>query len=293
MKRIKKINRILIFSGIVIALFSMSSCLKNGPYYTDFASVGASVDLPLSASNANRPVTFAYLVTPSLTSVDIPYYINLASPKTLSTAVTATFALDTAFLNSYNAANGTNYLLMPDSVYTVINGWNRTIPAGKRLDSMYVHFDFTKLDLSNTYILPITIQSASVPIEQWNHLMINVGVKNIYDGEYTLTGYTLRAGDGVKTGHFPAQNMSLVTSGPTSVTFGSLQPWGDGTGVGIGNPVLQVNADNSVTVSSSGGATNAPGYNSHYDPSSLTFYVSYYWGAGPTSRLAIDTLVHQ
>lgn len=291
MKQIRKINKILIGLAMLIIILSLDSCLKNGKFYTDFASVGASVDLPLAATNNNNPVTFAY--DASATSASIPFYINLASPKTLGTPVTAVFALDTAYLNSYNAANGTNYLLMPDSVYTIVNGWNRTIAPGHRLDSMYVTFDFTKLDLSQTYILPITIQSASVPIEQWNHLMINPSVKNKYDGNYTMVGQTLRAGDPVKTGEFAPITMALQTSGPSSVAFGSLQVWADGTGVGIGSPILQVNADNSVTITSSGGAINAPGYNSHYDPDTQTFYVSFTWGGGPTSRLATDTLTHQ
>ena len=76
---------------------------------------------------------------------------------------------------------------MPDSVYTT-TGWDLTIPAGQRLDSMKVTFDFTKLDLNHNYILPVTIESASLPIEQWNHLLYYISVKNQFDGEYTVTG---------------------------------------------------------------------------------------------------------
>ncbi len=32
--------------GLLVALFSLPSCLKNGNYFVDFASAGASVDLP-------------------------------------------------------------------------------------------------------------------------------------------------------------------------------------------------------------------------------------------------------
>jgi hypothetical protein len=227
MKQIRKINKILIGALMLVVIFSLDSCLKNSKYYTDFASVGASVDLPLAAANNNSPVAFAY--DASITSVSIPFYINLASPKTLGTPVTATFALDTAFFNSYNDANGDTYSLMPDSVYTIINGWDRTIAPGHRLDSMYVKFDFTKMDLSQSYILPITIKSASVPIEQWNHLMINPSVKNKYDGNYNLQISTVGWGaygiaDGGSNNWGP---ISLVTSGGSSVIFN-----GAGTGGG-------------------------------------------------------------
>lgn len=291
MKRIK--NSLLTILGSM-AVLSLSSCLKNGQYYDDFASVNASVDLPLAAANSNAPVAFVYDAT--VTTTSIPVYVDLASPSTLGKSVTATLALDTAFLNAYNTANSTNFQLIPDSVYTITGGWNRTIPAGKRLDSMLVTFNFTKMNLAIPYVLPITIASSSEPIEQWNHLMLNPSVKNQYDGIYSIKGYTLRSGDAVKTGNFTGLSMPMVTAGPASLVFGNLQPWADGTGVGIGNPLLAMNTSGGspypVTISSPGGASNAPAYNSRYDASTKTFYISFTWGAGPASRLAIDTLTY-
>jgi hypothetical protein len=159
------------YIAFLLITFAFSSCLKNGNYYTNFAAVNASVDLPLAAANSNGVVSFTY--AGSVNSAQIPFYINLASPSPLNTAVTATFSIDTAYFNTYNANNGGIYTLMPSAAYTVVNGWSRTIPAGKRLDSMYVSFDFTQLNPNNSYVLPITISQASIPIEQWNHLMIN------------------------------------------------------------------------------------------------------------------------
>jgi len=96
MKKNSRANNKLQITAIISMLcvmFSLSSCLKNGNYATDFSSVKPSVDLPLAASNANNPVTFAFDAT--VTSTSIPFYINLASPTLLGTPVTATFALDT------------------------------------------------------------------------------------------------------------------------------------------------------------------------------------------------------
>jgi hypothetical protein len=270
-------------------LFSLGSCLKNGQYAIDFSQVGASVDLPLAASTSNGVTAFAFPATQ--TSATLPMYVNVASPNTPSKATTVTLAIDTAGLNAYNTANGTNYLPLPDSVYT-LSGMNLTIPAGQRLDSITATVDLGKMDLTQPYVLPITIASASVPIEQWNHLFYYISVKNQYDGVYNMTGYTLRAGDPVRTGNFTPVQMELVTSGANSVTFGSLQVWADGTGVGIGNPMLTISNSNSVTISSPAGAYNNPAYNSTYDPVNQIFYISFTWGAGPSARLATDTLTY-
>ena len=294
MKKEKSIYKLAILVFFFGGAVSLTSCLKNGPYNTDFSKVAASVDLPLAAANNNGIVGFSFDAT--VTTTVIPVYVDVASPSLPGSSTTVTLALDTAFLSQYNAANGTNYSLLPDSVYTT-SGWNLTVAKGQRLDSMVVTYQFSKMDLSQNYILPITISQASLPIEQYNHLMLYVSVKNQYDGIYSLKGYTLRAGDAVRTGNFSGMTMPLITAGPTQLNFGSLQPWADGSGVGIGYPELSFNNSGSapypVTITSSGGASNAPGYNSVYDPSTKTFYISFTWGAGPTSRLAIDTLTYQ
>jgi BT_3987-like, N-terminal domain len=201
---------VLILSGVVLTL---SSCLKNGKYYTDFASASASVNLPLAASNLNGVVAFSYDATE--TTVSLPVYVDVASPSVPSSATTVTLSLDTAFLDTYNTNNGTSFEVMPDSIYTT-SGWTLTVPAGQRLDSMNVTFNFSKLDLSQAYILPITISQASVPIEQWNHLLLYISVKNQYDGVYTVTGTFSDVTNSAFTGYYP-QTVDLVTSGPNSV----------------------------------------------------------------------------
>ncbi len=200
----------------IFSLFFLSSCLKSGQYFTDFASSTASVDLPLAAANNNKVVPFAFVS--STTTPTIPIYVNLASPNTLSTAVTATLALDVAYLTSYNATNGTAYALLPDTTYT-LTSMARSIPAGQRLDSMVVTFKFNKMDLTKSYVLPLTIATASVPIEQWNHLLINVQVKNAYDANYTGTGYIFHP----SAPRAVSATYGLATAGPNTNSF----PFGD------------------------------------------------------------------
>jgi hypothetical protein len=225
-----KINTILTGALIMMGVFSFSSCLKNGTYYTDFSAVSASVDLPLAAANVNGPVPFAY--SANVTNPQIGVYVNLASPSTLSKPVTVTLAIDSAYLSSYNQANGTSYTLMPANCYTV-NSLNLTIAPGQRLDSANVKFNFANFDFTKSYILPFTIASASEPIEQWNHLMLSILVKNKYDGNYSLdietTGWSAYGISDGLPGTYPG-TMGLVTAGVSSVTFsgtggsGNLEP---------------------------------------------------------------------
>ena len=196
---LKQVKKIIYSAGILAVVSTLPSCLKNGAYYIPFSSAAASVDLPLAASTSNGITAFAY--PPTVTTVTLPIMVNVASPSMPSTPTTISLALDTAGLSQYNADNGTDYQPLPDSTYTV-SGWDVTVPAGKRLDSITVTIDLSKLDLSNAYVFPVTIASASLPIEQWNHLFYYVAVKNQWDGVYSYSGYALRAGDAARTGNF-------------------------------------------------------------------------------------------
>ena len=201
---------------LLVLMISVSSCLKNGQYDIDFSQVGASVYIPLAAVNANGVVAETYPATQ--TSATIPVIVDLASPAPLGTATTLSLALDTAALNAYNTTNNTNFTVLPDSVYTLTGSLDMTIPAGQRLDSVIINLNLLKLDLSGVYILPLTIASASVPIEQWNHLLLYISVKNAYDGDYTVTGtYSdVSAAGATFTANYP-MDINLITSGPNSV----------------------------------------------------------------------------
>ena len=291
MKRIKNISKIGAGLALFLAMASLSSCLKNGQYYTNFAAVAASVDLPLAATNANGVETFSYNATVS--SATLPIYANVASPSIPTKATTVTLALDTAYLDSYNTNNGTSYELLPDSVYT-ISSLNMTIPAGQRLDSVNVTYDFTKMNLSHSYVLPITIASASLPIEQWNHLLYYVSVKNKYDGQYQITGTMTDVANSGLTGDYP-WTANLVTTGPNSVLLedptngpvhlilnGSSLSYYGSFGVvinfdpsGSGKVVSVVNYYGQPASNSRSGQLDPSGIN-QWDPTSMNMDISYF-----------------
>jgi Domain of unknown function (DUF1735) len=291
----------------ILCIFS--SCLKNSNYNTPFSTVDASVDLPLSAANNNSLISFSYTEgQPAY----FPVYINLASPNTLGISVTATLTVDTAFLNNYNSINSTDFQLLPDSDYTVLNGWARDIPAGHRLDSMYVMYNLDKMDLSARYVLPITIQNASVPIEQWNHLLINPQVKNKYDGEYDLIIKTVGWGAfGIADGP-PALDygsLGMVTSGGSGLVFDiGAQPGftntGDPTSFGATNPQLTFDPVTNQLVSVVNLAPDdgrgrmfqidSTVTTSHWDPVTKNIYAAYLmFQNGRPTQYIYDTLIYQ
>jgi hypothetical protein len=293
---------------LLLFIISFSACLKNGAYNTDFSNVGASVDLPLAASNNDSLATFTFASAPT---VSFPVYINLASPNVLGTAVTATLAVDTAYLNYFNTANGTSFELLPDSVYMAVNGWKRTIPAGQRMDSMYVKIDVTKMDLSRQYAFPVTIQDASVPIEQWKHLIINPIVENKYDGQYDLFIETVGWGAyGVADGppSLDYGKLGMVTTAATTNVFDTgYQPvftGGSPNGFGATEPQFTFDPTTNKLVSvinlipdDGRGRTfeiDSAVTTSRWDPATRNIYAAYLmFQIGRPTQYIYDTLIYQ
>lgn len=311
MKRLFK-NKIFKAPVAVIAvtclLFVFSSCLKNNQYYYDLKDVGASIDMPLAAFNTNA--VFALALDVADTPTTYPVYVNVASPQVLGKSVTATLGLDTAYLDQYNVANGTDYEVLPDSDYS-IGSWDLTVPAKQRLAYTNVKIYTNKMDASHNYVLPLTIVKASLPIENWNHLLINVTAKNQFDGKYTVTGTFVDMTNAAFTALYP-KSVSLVTQGANSVAyydndlggFGYLFNTGSGNSYygnwapvftidNNGNVISVTNYYNDPAPRSRQGQLDPTGVNK-YDFSTKTMQVSYYMlQAGNKRCHFVETFVYK
>ncbi len=117
---------------------------------------------------------------------------------------------------------------------------------------------------------------------------------NKYDGVYENHSYTFRSGDPSRTGFPLPYEVGLVTSGADSVQSDILHKWADGSGIGITYPIFIIDSTtNIVYVTASGFVVmDAPGYSNRYDPITKTIYAAFTWGAGTSSRLAVDTLIY-
>jgi hypothetical protein len=286
-KLISKAFILLILTGTL----SLSACLKDSRF-VDFSQVGTLVDLPLAAYNGAGKLTPEALPI-TATPQTIAVVVNVASPKPLSSALTVTLAVDQAALTAYNTANSTNFVLPPAGSYSVPN-LKVTVPANQRQASLNVQVNTSLLDPAGAYVIPISITDASgQKISNYHTILLNVQAKNKYDGVYDYKGYILRAGDPVLSGNFTGLSASAATLGANSIGYNQVWATGSQTG-GVNAILLTVDpSTNAVTVTSQVNAslTNAPGYNSRYDPSTKTFYVSFVWST-PGTRAATDTLTY-
>ena len=275
-------NKYLGLLLVVGFALSLQSCLKNSKYYQDFSKGSPAVELPLAAKNVNKPIAVSFDVS----STPVQYYavVNVASVNIPSSPVTATLSIDQAYLDQYNAdqaaadPNYTPFELMPDSTYQ-ISSTDVTIPAGHRMDSVPIQIFTNKIESGHAYVLPLTISKSSVNISNWNHLMLNIGAKNQWDGVYGSEGVFTHPAYGVLTWSFgDGIEQELVTAGPNSVSMYPTNTSIGGFGVELD---ITINPDNTLTEVFNGTTTPTPNTD-HYDPTTRTFYVSgsYLGGSG-------------
>jgi hypothetical protein len=142
-------KKISIFAAFLA--FCLSGCLKDTPN-VDFSTVKPTVEIINSGLGyfASSALIFS---TDTLT---VPIPVNLASVNTLNKDLTITLAVDNSALTNYNGMGGLQYELMGDSSYSFPTK-TVTIPAGKRLDTVWVTFYGHTLDPTKNYMLPISI----------------------------------------------------------------------------------------------------------------------------------------
>lgn len=286
------------FGWYLLTMIGMTSCLKDKDYENyKYGSYGAGnskagVGFPESENIINN-ISLENIGTEQEFEIAL---INLLSAGSASTDIIITVEQDPSLLDEYNDANDGDLVPLPDGSYE-FDSMEVIIPRGERTVQMRLNFPdaLNTLDLTKNYGLGLKISSVNpsgiVIAENQRRILIGINIKNQYDGIYDMRGYSLRAGDPAKTGNFSGVEMSLLTAGLHVLDFGALQNWSDLTGVAIGEPRITVNpVTNKVTITSSGGAVNLPGYDSRYDPATRTFYLGFTWGGGPASRVAIDTL---
>lgn len=289
----------IIFKWVIPALcvVALTSCLKNKNDQPDFSTTTPVVELPVNSPMGDGSVNS---LSTSLILADTPshflFYVNYAASSTKSTDIKVTLSINPSLIDNYNAAHSDDSLTMiPTAAFKL--PVTVTIPAGQRRAQVPIDLISNLLDPSLTYGLPVTITDASGEVISKNFasLVVRVGVRNKYDGNYAYKGYIFREGDPVLTGYYKDLKSGLETNGATSLNFTN-PVWSDGSGVGgIGGLTININpVTNKVTMKSRDRSDlgNVPGYDNRYDPATKTFYLSFKWNASPSSRIATDTLTY-
>jgi len=145
-------------SGILL----FSSCLKDTGPVQDYSTSPPVISFQTNGQGANAAnVTVpsgSSQTSPSVDSVEL----SLGVAKLyLSTPVQVSVSAQQATLDAFNAANGTNFTLLPAADYAIQNSGTETIPAGKNIESFGVSFYGASIDPTQSYALPLTITGAT------------------------------------------------------------------------------------------------------------------------------------
>ena len=247
------------------------------------------------------PVVIALDVNPTIETIKIANVLRDANSNAdLNKDVTITISNNQALLDAYNADNNTNFELLPDGSYTLPansgvtgsgNTWTLTMPAGEFNRGISVTIDKSLLDLTKSYAFALEVTQTTVgePSAGTGYGIVNVLIKNQYDGEYTLNGAFYHPTQSPGYDAF-STTVELHTTGPNSVKiyvpeFGGY--YGPGLFAGTLNafgaqePEYTVNTTTNKVTAQNGyvGAvtfyTMAPGYDSRWEPGTKTMYVKY------------------
>ncbi len=281
-------------------LFANTGCLKdkgfdNNEYGLNNPQNSAvGVGFPESANKINV-TAIESSATPTLLKLAL---VNLLSDSPAEQDINVTLVRDTSITGAYNRDPATVNPVTEFADADISSTFKVTIPKGQRTAFLQVTLpNSASLDLTQTYALGLKIASAdggAVVAANQQKVLVAVAIKNPYDGVYENRSYTLRSGDPSRTGSVAPYEIGLVTAGAYTVQSEILHKWADGSGIGITYPIFTIDpATNAVTVTGSGFTLlDAPGYTNRYDPATKKIYAAFTWGAGPASRLALDTLTY-
>lgn len=215
--KIKQNKWISLVAGMFILLVSLNSCLKNrNGSATDFSHLQDHVLFlngglsNFGASNVRfNTDTATYNITVNLASVNLP-----ASP------VNITIGVDEPLIAAYNAANGTNFIVLPSNAYT-LKSTALIIPKGQQYVTTTLEIYQDKLDPSKSYLLPVSIKDASGKAftSNQNTLYFNV-IGNVIAGTYNwdFTRWNNPAGTGSPAGSsFTGATVSFIADNSTQV----------------------------------------------------------------------------
>lgn len=285
----------LIFSllSLVLTAFIFTSCDKT---YTDLMTSNVKTGGFVVPSNsiayllgATPEVSVALNVPqgPGIASIEV-YNEYLRRSDTVTSNKVLIKTIDVTSANANDDADKT-YTITYDDLKKGITVGGGALPADENL-----------LPIGDSWTLTyVSVMADGRRVDNSNTTQIDVS--NRWAASYLLSGYVLRAGDPVLSGFFKNIPWKLATNSAKSVIYSKIHLWANGaTAGGIGPWVLTMddsagpNAPMPVTVTDAANAAlkNNPAYNSRYEPSTKTFYISVYWGSGPTNRAAVDTLVY-
>ena len=268
--KMKFLNYIFL-AGVTSLLFT--SCIKDD--VTDTTDHGDTF-VKLLEAPVNQFFFEPFTETITLRLFSLRKEAN--SNASLNTPLQVKLKIEPTLLANYNAANGSSFELMPDSIYTLDPGnpkvgtlYEMSMSAGQFAKEFTIKLNGAKWDVTKKYAFPFVITDASgKPVSDGKkEIVATVSIKNQYDALYHATGVFHHPTGGDRP---IDEDKALVTAGPTSVicNLGDL-------GANGYRMILTVNADNSVTISPAGATPNIDQSwgDNYYDPADQSFHLHY------------------
>ena len=253
---------------------------------------GGGTSLVKFFGGGTDPVSIALDLDPPTETIKVlDVRREAASSADNNTPAVITFTNSQAFLDAYNEEHDTEFELLPANSYTVTpesgvtmsgDTWTVTLAAGEPGRTIYVTLDKSKLDLAKSYAYGVEITSTTVgaPSVELGSSVVNVLIKNSWDGAYEVTGTMVDAANGALVGDFPI-DYHLVTRGASRVAGYSpdtenftipIINSADNTGSQYGTfgPIFNYDANDNITsVTNFFGQPAANGRYAQLDPSGI------------------------
>ncbi len=297
-------KKIILFGLILSVVSVFSSCLKDKGFedhkygITDPGKQPQGIGFPEATVALNAE---AVDLADTLQVINFPL-INLNAENPAPQDIHVNLAVNDALIDDYNTNNPSSPLTpLPTNAYS-ISSLKVAILKGTRSVKLQINIpDATLLDASQTYALAFTItsvdESGYTIASNLKNVLVAVAIKNPYDGIYSVTGESLRAGDPDLTGPFGPFEKTFVTAGATAVQWQGAVYWAHQASQLPGGYEPKVTIDpvtNKITdISSPNGAISATTtYDQHYDPATRTLYFQFTYGGGPTSRLFTEVATY-
>jgi hypothetical protein len=305
-----KINnyKLLALGGLLfIVASSLDSCVKSRSGETDFGGLKPIVLIPEGGTGGTK------LTFPPTDDTDTTlFHLNYAATTVAPADETITIAIDQTQIAAFNSNSTIQYTIFPDSIYS-FKTTTVTIKKGNNYsDAIAVALFPSKIDLTQNYILPITIKTAP------SGATISGNFGTVY---YTLVGNKLAGaynGFGTRYNYTGAVSYSYPGPYPTPVSTINLAnqypkiaagddattleiPYssiGGGTAYvvktdPVTNQVVSLTANAALKAAVSGFSV----YYANYDNPTKTFhFITHYnndpTGAAGNDRIIDETMIH-
>lgn len=217
MKRLQS-TIIYFFISLFIAL-SLANCVKKDDFY-DPSTSDPNRKTVVQITGSEDLIQYARDVDPAIDTfalIDLRRSPNASDG--LNQSLTVKLVADPTAIDDYDTANSASFIVLPSDAYTLLDDINAvTFAPGEAVKQIKIRLDKSKISLSEQYALAFKVEDAgsgAVVNPALSSAIYSIGVKNKWDGVYTVTGSYADLTNPAFTGLYPYK-WELQTNGPSS-----------------------------------------------------------------------------